>query len=351
MRSTLFQQVCRFSTGKASTPQILGFDKFGRAEEVLKLQNDTTSSAKLNKGQVRVKMIASPVNPFDLSRIAGWIPGSSAPGVGGSEGVGEVVEVGGSASSVQVGEKVVFNRITPTWRHQVVVDETQVSAMPSALSGNVDYAAVLSLSASTAFRLISDFGKLKKGDVIIQNAANSTVGQTVLQLAKEKGITTINVVRNRPESADTIERMKAYGADIVVEDSYVRTPQFKRLISDLPAPKLALDATGGPSATELARNLAQGGTMVSYGGMSRQPVQIPNSLLLFNDITVRGFSLDQWLNNNPQKEQARMLTHLAQLVGDKALRFWIEKHRFVDFQSAIAKSREQNDRKVVLAFD
>ena len=60
-----------------------------------------------------------------------------------------------------------------------------------------------------------------------------------------------------------------------------------RLIKDVPAPRLALNCVGGKSATELARSLAPGGTMVTYGAMARMPIQLPTSLFIFKDI-VRG---------------------------------------------------------------
>lgn len=43
---------------------------------------------------------------------------------------------------------------------------------------------------------LTDFGNLKAGDWIIQNGANSMVGLAVIQLARERGIHTINVVRS-----------------------------------------------------------------------------------------------------------------------------------------------------------
>lgn len=44
--------------------------------------------------------------------------------------------------------------------------------------------------------MLHDFERLKEGDVIIQNGATSTVGLSVIQIAKAKGIKTINIVRN-----------------------------------------------------------------------------------------------------------------------------------------------------------
>ncbi|KAJ4147733.1 hypothetical protein LMH87_002240 [Akanthomyces muscarius] len=50
----------------------------------------------------------------------------------------------------------------------------------------------------------------------------------------------------------------------------------------------------GKSATTLARALGDGGTLVSYGGMSRQPVSLPVGLLIFKDIRFVGFWLSGW---------------------------------------------------------
>lgn len=62
----------------------------------------------------------------------------------------------------------------------------------------------------------------------------------------------------------------------------------------LPRPKLGLNCVGGASSTALAKALAHGGTIVTYGGMSMKPVTIPTSLLIFKDLTCKGF----WLSGN-----------------------------------------------------
>lgn len=48
--------------------------------------------------------------------------------------------------------------------------------------------------------MLEDFVKLKAGDVIVQNGANSAVGQSVIQLAKLRGVKTINIIRDRYET-------------------------------------------------------------------------------------------------------------------------------------------------------
>lgn len=45
--------------------------------------------------------------------------------------------------------------------------------------------------------MLLDFVTLSPGDVIIQNGANSGVGEAVIQLSKLWGFKTFNVVRDR----------------------------------------------------------------------------------------------------------------------------------------------------------
>jgi trans-2-enoyl-CoA reductase len=45
--------------------------------------------------------------------------------------------------------------------------------------------------------MMLDFANLKKGDWIVQNGANSGVGQNVIQLARIRGFKTVNIIRDR----------------------------------------------------------------------------------------------------------------------------------------------------------
>lgn len=48
-----------------------------------------------------------------------------------------------------------------------------------------------------AYRMLLDFVTLTPGDVVIQNGANSGVGEAVIQLSKLWGFKTFNIVRDR----------------------------------------------------------------------------------------------------------------------------------------------------------
>lgn len=77
--------------------------------------------------------------------------------------------------------------------------------------------------------------------------------------------------------------METLGADQVLTEKEIQNTQlFKN--KELLAPKLALNCIGGQNAHEIMRHLAHGGTMVTYGGMSREPLTVPISALIFKVI-------------------------------------------------------------------
>lgn len=61
-----------------------------------------------------------------------------------------------------------------------------------------DTASMLGINPPTALCMLREFVSLSPGDVVAQNAANSSVGRAVIELAQEMGLRTLNVVRDRP---------------------------------------------------------------------------------------------------------------------------------------------------------
>ncbi|OAA72125.1 Alcohol dehydrogenase superfamily, zinc-containing [Cordyceps fumosorosea ARSEF 2679] len=140
------------------------------------------------------------------------------------------------------------------------------------------------------------------GQWFIQNGANSGVGRAAIQFGKLWGLRSINVIRDR-ESTEETESLKQelykLGADVVVSESKFLSREWKDQLAEITrngrdSIGLALNCVGGKSATTLARALGDGGTLVSYGGMSRQPIALPVGLLIFKDIRFVGFWLSNW---------------------------------------------------------
>lgn len=71
----------------------------------------------------------------------------------------------------------------------------------------------------------------------------------------------------------------------------------------------------------MLRHLDKKGIMVTYGGMSREPVTVPTSALIFKDLTFKGFWMTQWKKDNAgSADDAVMLTELSSLSKSGKLR-------------------------------
>jgi trans-2-enoyl-CoA reductase len=64
--------------------------------------------------------------------------------------------------------------------------------------------------------------------------------------------------------------------------------------------------------------------MVTYGGMSKQPLVVPTGAFIFKDITLKGFWLTRWLEHDENTTQGAgrrdMLAQISREIRDGALR-------------------------------
>jgi NADPH:quinone reductase-like Zn-dependent oxidoreductase len=173
---------------------------------------------------------------------------------------------------------------------------------------------MLTVNPPTASLMLSEFVTLAAGDWVIQNVANSGVGGYLMQLAKRRGLRTVNLVRRESAAAATKEQ----GGDIVLVDGEGLADRVKDATGSA-AIRLGIDAVGGAATDRLAQCLSQGGTLVNYGMMSGEPCQIAASSLIFGDITLRGFWLVKWFRNASADAQRALYGELTQLVASGAL--------------------------------
>lgn len=64
----------------------------------------------------------------------------------------------------------------------------------------------------------------------------------------------------------------------------------------------------------MLRHLDSKGVLVTYGGMSREPVTVPTSALIFKDLTVKGYWMTRWNKENyGSADQVIMFSEIAKL--------------------------------------
>jgi len=295
-------------------------------------------------GEVRVRVKFSPINPADINVLEGKYPiRPDLPGTPGVEGVGVVEQSGAGVSDFAPGDAVLLPHRFGAWRESGNARAGDLVKIPSGVP--LEQAAMLRINPATALVMLRDFVPLRPGEWIIQNAANSAVGRCVISLARQFGWRTVNVVR-RPELAD---ELKAAGADIVLIDGEKISAEIKTATDSAPI-RLALNAVGGDSAVRIAGALATGGVIVTYGAMARQPLKIPNGLLIFQDIAWRGFWITRWYERAGDTAARALLSELCALAQKGVIATPIECiYPLAQIGDAIAHAqRSERGGKIVL---
>ncbi|KAK9848934.1 hypothetical protein WJX84_002235 [Apatococcus fuscideae] len=216
--------------------------------------------AELEWGQVLVSLRAVPVNPADLHTIqtGGSYAGTrrQPPFVIGHDGIGVVMQVAEGVRNLREGDWVIpIQAHMGTWRSLAVWKEADVLKFPKE-AVPMEYAAVCR-ELCLAHQLLED-AKLKPGDCIILNGANSTV---------------------LPDAGSIEAQLQKFQA----------------------RPKLGLDCIGGSSTTRISNSLHEGGQLIIYGCMSGTAPSWPSSTWIFQGIRVRGFNIRKWMQGNNSK--------------------------------------------------
>lgn len=244
------------------------------------------------------------------------------------------MECGKNVKNIQIGDRVIpFVSLLGTWRTHAIFNNDQLLIIPK----NVDNvnAATITVNPSTAFRMLRDFVKLNPGDTIIQNGGNSAVGQAVIQLCKLWNLRSVNVIRDRPNIDELKSTLKSLGATEVLTDEEIRTTTIFKS-GKLPAPRIGFNCVGGKSATNIVRHLCDKGILVTYGAMSREPLTIPTSALIFKDISFHGFWMSRWSKEQSRNRREEMYDELFKLMASGE--FKPPLHRLVplnEFQNAL----------------
>lgn len=258
------------------------------------------------------------------------------PFIPGNEGVATVLACGENVKEFAAGDRVIpYENAMGTWRTHALYPSQKLYKIPR----NVEHidAATITVNPSTAYRMLRDFVQLNKGDTIIQNGANSGVGQTVIQLCKLWGINSVNVIRNRPNVDELKATLKSLGATEVLTEEEIRTTNLFKSGS-LPVPRLGFNCVGGKSATNIMRCLSNKGILVTYGAMSREALTMPNSALIFKDIAFRGYWMSRWSKEHSAEERHDMYSELFKYMACGQLK--PPAHRYIglnDYAEALAQ--------------
>ncbi len=216
-------------------------------------------------GEVRIKVRAAGVNPFDWKIRTGiyknMIP-HQLPLILGWDVAGDIESVGAGVTEFTVGDAVyglADTTINGAYAEYIVVKASILAPKPKRL----DYlqAASVPLAAETAYLAMYDTGQVKAGQKVLIHGASGSVGGFAVQLAKIRGAHVIGTA-----SGAQADYVKSLGADRVID---YKTEHFETIAKDV---DLVLDTLGGKTQELSWQVLKPGGLLVS---IVQPPVNAP----------------------------------------------------------------------------
>lgn len=317
--------------------------EFGDPAEVLQLESLPLPEPK--PGEVRVKLLAATINPSDYGMIGGSYGRlRELPAVAGREGVGEVEALGDGVTGVQVGARVRFPE-EGTWQEYACVPAADLLLVPETVP--VEQAAISFINPPTAYCLLNRIVDLPQGSWVLQNAGNSTVGLSVIQMAKTMGLKIICQVRRE----ELVEPLRLMGADHVVLEGSGWPKRIKEMTGGEPV-RLALNSIGGESATDQIKALGEGGTQVTFGGMVGDKVRFPTRFLIFNDVRLVGFWWDKFCKTQGAAAVREVMDAVYAMMRDERLKLPIAaSYELSQVKEAIRHDKHPKLGKVLLKPD
>ncbi|GAB1518336.1 hypothetical protein RhiTH_001395 [Rhizoctonia solani] len=302
------------------------YSSTGDPAQVLSISRVSPLSESVPTGHIGVKLLLSPINPADLNVVQGVYPskpvirddlGTPSPAfIGGNEGLGQVEKLGDGVTELSVGDWVVMTKPqSGTWASHAYVESKDVTKVDKRVGEA--RASMITVNPPTAHGMLSDFRALEEGDYVIQNGANSAVGQAVIQIAAARKLKTINVVRDRPNIDELKQYLTSLGATHVITEQELSNESMRIKLKEWTQSKgikLGLNCVGGKPTTILAKQLGPNAALVSYGAMSKAPLSLPTSLFIFKNLTSYGYWQTRWYETHTSEERQSMLQEITELM-------------------------------------
>lgn len=330
--------------------QAVTFDTSGEPADVLHC--GTTDAPEPGTGEVRVRMIASPINPSDMMFIRGLYGiKPQCPQSPGFEGVGKVEASGGGLRGIFFKGKrvVVMNATGGNWAERVVVPATQVIPISSGLSD--DQAATFFVNPATAWIMTQELLKVPKGGWLLQTAAGSSLGHMIARLGHHLGFKTVNIVR-RDVYRDSL---KQAGGDAVVVFDPAKDPMEKlreqvKAATGSDGIRYAVDPVGGTTASAVVNCLGPQGRMLMFGSLSGETVEFTPRTIMEADATISGFWLGHFMGRQSLLFKLKLVRRITGLIQSGVLATEIGgQYSLEQITAAVRAAEDQNvSGKIVL---
>jgi NADPH:quinone reductase-like Zn-dependent oxidoreductase len=286
--------------------------EYGAPEKVLRIAKRYLKSEEPGSDDVLVKVIARPIHRGDILVLSALPQGGPVAPISngtvrvpGLEGVGTIIRLGTNAKATKKfseGQRVAFFPANGSWAEYVVVSHKSLLTIPNEISNQI--AAQMLVNTITASILIkTGHNSLKPPFTppvyILQNAAASGVGLLLAQVALDRCVRPIRLVRSN-QSAERLRSVLPGPPIISTSDSDWKKQVREALEGHML--KLAYDALGGKAIDDLADVVDDGATIINYGTLESGTGANVYSLAP-NNVALKSILIGSWFRLPDEEKQ------------------------------------------------
>ena len=318
--------------------------EYGVPERVLRIAERRLNCDEIARDDVLVRVTARPIHPGDIHILSALPQGGpvvpipkGTQRVPGFEGVGTIVRCGTNpevAKRFHEGQRVAFFPAMGSWAEYVVVRYNSLLPVPAEIPDRI--AAQLLINTITASLLIKAGHNSLKAPIalpvsILQNAGASGVGRLLTQVALDRGVRPIRLVR----SSQSAERLNAVfpGPPVISTSDSNWKDQVREALGGHKL-QVAFDALGGKAIDDLAELLDEDGTIINFGSLQSNTGTNIFSLAP-NNLALKSVSILSWfrLAEDEKREDFELALGLA--MKHPELFEVAHEYEFADFQKAV----------------
>ncbi|TNH04373.1 zinc-dependent alcohol dehydrogenase family protein [Testudinibacter sp. TR-2022] len=309
---------------------------------VLEIIDVTVAAPQANEVQIKVQAIG--LNRAEIMyRNGQYVIDPVFPAQLGYEAAGVVSAVGESVADVAIGDKVA---VVPSFMFTEYGTYGETVNLPAhaivKFPGNINFqqAAASYMQYVTAYGALIELGKLKQGDVVLINAAASSVGIAAIQIAKMIGAVAVAVIRNSSKKQALLDA----GADYVLTAEQDLLAEVSA-ISGGKGANMVFDPVGGANAAQFAKAMAMQGMYFIYGALDYANLEIGVMDILAKHLTFRGYELFEITTDSAALAQAKAFVNQGLASGalspviDREFEFdhIRDAHRYMESGTQIGK--------------
>ena len=322
--------------------QAATYKSFGVPSNVLSIE--TTDIPEPQAGEVRVKLLLSPIHNHDLYLIRGQYGYKSPlPAIGGSEAVGTIDKLGAGVSGLHIGQRLAVSSTPSAWADYFVAKTQAVTPVPNDLPDELA-AQILDMPMS-ALLALEKLGA-KRGEWIVIDGANGAVGKVITQVAASHGIRVASLVGREAARADLV----ALGiGDVFVVSDKDWQANLKAAIGEARVAG-GIDLVGGELAGEMLHFLSPGAVFLSFGQMSGEPMRLSASDVIYKELTIKGFWGAKEVPRVTPARRTELVQELIRLGATGKLKLPVaEIFPLARAAEATAASHKKRNGKVMIA--